>query len=228
MARLHYHGHSTFTLTTSDGTHIVIDPWFDGNPASDVKANEIQELDYILCTHGHSDHFADAIPLALRTGATLISTFEIVSFAQSKGVANAHPLHIGGGFTFPFGYVKMTPALHGGQVHGDDEGAFTTVPGGFLINLPGIRLYHAGDTALLMDMQLLRGKVDVALLPVGDNFTMGPEDAARAVDFIRPKVVIPIHYNTFDLIAQDMEAFKGMVGGMAKVEVVKPGESYEL
>jgi L-ascorbate metabolism protein UlaG (beta-lactamase superfamily) len=228
MARLHYHGHSTFTLTTN-GTRIVIDPWFDENPVSDVKADEIQELDYILCTHGHFDHFADAIPLAIRTGATLVSTFEIVSFAQSKGVENAHPLHIGGGFTFPFGYVKMTPALHGGQVHGDEEGAFTTVPGGFLMNLSsGTRLYHAGDTALLMDMQLLRGRVDVALLPVGDNFTMGPEDAARAVDFIEPKVVIPIHYDTFDLIAQDMEAFKGMVGDKARVEVIKPGESYEL
>ena len=102
------------------------------------------------------------------------------------------------------------------------------MPGGFLINLPGCRLYHAGDTALLTDMQLLRGKVDVALLPVGDNFTMGPEDAAQAVDFIRPKVVIPIHYDTFDLIAQDMDAFKGMVGEKARVEVVKPGESYEL
>jgi len=228
MARLHYHGHSTFTLTTDDGTRIVIDPWFDENPVSDVKADDIEALDFILCTHGHSDHFADAIPLASRTGATLVSTFEIVSFVQSKGIENAHPLHIGGGFNFPFGYVKMTPALHGGQVHGDDEGAFTTVPGGFLINLPGCRLYHAGDTALLMDMQLLKGKVDVALLPVGDNFTMGPEDAARAVEFIEPKVVIPIHYDTFDLISQDMEAFKGLVGDKARVEVVKPGESYEL
>ncbi|MFC1791227.1 metal-dependent hydrolase [Gemmatimonadota bacterium] len=228
MARLHYHGHSTFTLTTDDGTRIIIDPWFDENPLSDVKADGIQDVDFILCTHGHSDHFADAIPLAKRTGATLVSTFEIVSFAQSQGVENAHPLHIGGGYTFPFGYLKMTPALHGGQVHGDDEGAFTTVPGGFLINLAGTRIYHAGDTALLTDMQLLRGKVDVALLPIGDNFTMGPEDAARAVDFIRPKVVIPIHYNTFDMIAQDPEAFRGMVGDLAKVEVVGPGESYEL
>jgi len=228
MAKLDYHGHSTFTLTTDDGTRIVIDPWFDDNPVSDLKAAEIEGLEYILCTHGHADHFADAIPLATRTGATLVSTFEIVSFVQSKGVENAHPLHIGGGFHFPFGYVKTTPALHGGQVHGDDEGAFTTVPGGFLINLAGTRLYHAGDTALLTDMQLLRDRVDVALLPVGDNFTMGPEDAARAVDFIRPKVVIPIHYDTFDLIAQDMAAFTEMVGDLARVEVMKPGESYEL
>ena len=228
MAMLHYHGHSTFTLTTDDGTRIIIDPWFDENPVSDVKADEIDGVDFILCTHGHFDHFADAIPLAKRTGATLVSTFEIVSFAQSKGVENAHPLHIGGGFNFPFGYVKMTAALHGGQVAGDDEGAYTTVPGGFLINMDGKRLYHAGDTALLTDMQLLRGKVDVALLPIGDNFTMGPEDAAQAVDFIRPKVVIPIHYNTFDLIAQDPKAFQAQVGDLAKVEIVQPGESFEF
>ncbi len=228
MARLHYHGHSTFTLTTDEGTRIIIDPWFDENPVSDVKADEIEGADFILCTHGHFDHFADAIPLAKRTGATLVSTFEVVSFAQSKGVENAHPLHIGGGFEFPFGYVKMTPALHGGQVAGDDEGAYTTVPGGFWMNLHGKRLYHAGDTALLMDMQLLRGKVDLALLPIGDNFTMGPEDAVQAVEFIRPKMVIPIHYNTFDLIAQDPEAFKASVGSLSKVEIVRPGEVFEF
>ena len=228
MARLHYHGHSTFTLTTDDGTRVVIDPWFDENPVSDVKAAEIQELDFILCTHGHFDHFADAIPLAKRTGATLVSTFEIVSFAQTQGVENAHPLHIGGGFHFPFGYVKMTPALHGGQVAGDDEGAFTTVPGGFWMDLNGKRLYHAGDTALLMDMQLLKGKVDVALLPIGDNFTMGPEDAVRAVEFIQPKTVIPIHFNTFDMIAQDAEAFRAQVGDLATVEILQPGGVFEF
>ena len=228
MARLHYHGHSTFTLTTDDGTRVVIDPWFDENPVSDVKADEVDDVDFILCTHGHFDHFADAIPLAKRTGATLVSTFEIVSFVQTQGVENAHPLHIGGGFNFPFGYVKMTAALHGGQVAGDDEGAFTTVPGGFWMDLNGKRLYHAGDTALLMDMQLLRGKVDVALLPIGDNFTMGPEDAVRAVEFIRPKTVIPIHYNTFDMIAQDPEAFRRQVGELARVEIVQPGGVFEF
>jgi L-ascorbate metabolism protein UlaG (beta-lactamase superfamily) len=228
MATLHYHGHSTFTLTTDDGTVIILDPWFDENPVSDLKTGEIENVDYILCTHGHFDHFADAIPLAKKTGATLVSTFEIVSFAQTKGVSHVHPLHIGGGFNFPFGYVKMTPALHGGQVAGDEEGAFTTVPGGFWMELGGKTLYHAGDTALLTDMTLLKGTVDVALLPIGDNFTMGPKDAVRAVGFIEPKVVIPIHFNTFDMIAQDPEVFRGMVGGRAAVEVMKPGDRYEF
>jgi L-ascorbate metabolism protein UlaG (beta-lactamase superfamily) len=228
MAKLHFHGHSTFTLTADDGTTIIIDPWFDESPVSDVKADDIEKADFILCTHGHFDHFADAIPLAKRTGATLVSTFEIVSFAQTQGVENAHPLHIGGGYNFPFGYVKMTPALHGGQVAGDDEGAFTTVPGGFWMELGGKTLYHAGDTALLTDMQLLKGTVDIALLPIGDNFTMGPIDASKAVEFIEPKVVVPIHYNTFDLIAQDPEVFRGMVGLKAAVEVMQPGDEYEF
>jgi len=228
MARLDFHGHATFTLTTDDGTRVVIDPWFDENPVSDVKAADVGEVDFILCTHGHFDHFADAIPLAKRTGATLVSTFEIVSFAQSRGVQNAHPLHIGGGHRFPFGYVKMTPALHGGQVAGDDTGAYTTVPGGFWIDMPGKRLYHAGDTALLTDMQLLEGRVDVALLPIGDNFTMGPEDAVRAVEMIRPSVVIPMHYNTFEVIEQDPDAFAALVGDRAEVRILEPGESYDF
>ncbi len=228
MARLDYHGHSTFTLTTDDGTRIVIDPWFDENPQSDVSLDEVEDVDYILCTHGHFDHFGDAIELAKRTGATLVSTFEIVSFAQSQGVENAHPMHIGGGYTFPFGYVKMTPALHGGQVAGDEEGAFTTVPGGFLVRMEGKTLYHAGDTALLTDMQLLRDQVDVALLPIGDNFTMGPDDAVRAVEFIQPRVVIPIHYDTFEAIEQDPEVFRKKVANRARVEIVRPGGSHEF
>ena len=227
MAILHFHGHATFTLATDDGTRLVVDPWFTGNPVADQTREQIR-ADYILCTHGHGDHFTDAIPLAQETGATLISTFEIVSFAQSKGVEQAHPMHIGGGFRFPFGYLKMTAALHGGAVEGDETGQFTTVPGGFLLDMDGKSIYFAGDTALLTDMQLLKGKVDVAVLPIGDNFTMGPEDAARAVEFIEPSVVVPFHYNTFDLIAQDPEAFRQLVGERAEVVVLAPGERYEF
>lgn len=228
MPTLHYHGHSTFTLATDDGTRVVIDPWFDENPSSDVKLADVTQADYVLCTHGHFDHFGDAIDLTKQTRATLVSTFEIVMFAQSKGVEKAHPLHIGGGFDFPFGRVKMTPALHGGKVHGDDTGAYTTVPGGFLITVDGKGLYHAGDTALLLDMQLLEGQVDVALLPIGDNFTMGPVDAVRAIDMIRPRVVIPIHYNTFDVITQDPQAFREAVGDRAGVEILSPGDNFEF
>ncbi len=227
MATLHFHGHATFTVVTDDGTRLVIDPWFTDNPVADQAREDVQ-ADYILCTHGHADHFGDAIPLAKETGATLVSSFEIVAFAQTKGVENAHPMHIGGGYHFPFGYLKMTPALHGGSVEGDTEGTFTTVPGGFVLNPGAHGIYFAGDTALLMDMQLLRGQVSVAVLPIGDNFTMGPDDAVRAVEFIEPQVVVPFHYNTFDLIKQDPEAFKAKVGGRARVEILGSGDSLDL
>jgi L-ascorbate metabolism protein UlaG (beta-lactamase superfamily) len=228
MARLTFHGHSTFTIQLRDGTRIALDPWFDDSPVSDIKSGDIDELDYIFCTHGHADHFADAIPLAKKTGAMLVSTYEIVSFVQTQGVENAHPLHIGGGYRFPFGYVKMTAALHGGQVHGDETGQFTTVPGGFLFEMDGKRLYAAGDTALLTDMQLLKGQVDVALLPIGDNFTMGPDDAVRAVEFIEPSVVIPIHYNTFPPIQQDPAEFAFKVGDRAEVWILEAGDEVDI
>ncbi len=229
MASMQYHGHSTFTLTTDDGTSIVIDPFFGENPLTELTADDVTDVDFILCTHGHFDHFADAIPIAKKTGATLVATFEIVSYAESQGVEHAHPMHIGGAWQFPFGRVKMTNAVHGGQVAGEGAEGFTTNPAGFLIDLgPGKRVYHAGDTALTMDMQLLRGQVDIALLPIGDNFTMGPEDAARAVEFIQPKVVVPIHYNTWPYVEQDPEAFKGLVGDRARVEVLAPGETLEF
>ncbi|MFQ5537681.1 MAG: metal-dependent hydrolase [Gemmatimonadota bacterium] len=228
MAKVTFHGHATCSLETDDGVQIVIDPFFNDNPACEIGVEEV-EADFILVTHGHGDHIGDLIPLAKHTGAMVISTFEIVSWLGTQGIDNTHPLHIGGGYDFPFGRAKMTPALHGGKVDGPGGEAFTTVPGGFLLHLgEGQRFYHAGDTALLMEMQLLKGQVDVAMLPIGDNFTMGPEDAARAVEFIEPKVVIPIHYNTWPVIEQDPQAFKARVGNGALVEVLNPGESFSF
>ena len=229
MATLTWHGHSCFGLETDDGTRILFDPWLDENPKADIKAEDIDRLDYLLVSHGHFDHFADAIGIAKRTGATLVSTFELVSFAQQQGVEKGHGMNLGGAYPFPFGRVKLTPASHTGTIDGDEEGAFTTDPAGFLLQLQGgKRLYHAGDTALIMDMQLLRGQVDVALLPIGDNFTMGPEDAARAVEMIQPEVVIPMHYNTFEVIEQDPEEFRRRVGNRARVEILQPGGSFSF
>jgi L-ascorbate metabolism protein UlaG (beta-lactamase superfamily) len=227
MARLTYHGHATCTLETDDGTRLVIDPFFDDNPACRVSAADVQ-ADYILVSHGHGDHFSDCIPIARRTGATVIGTFELVSFCLEKGVKNGHGMNIGGGYDFPFGRVKLTPALHTGSVAGDTDGTHTTDCSGFLITFNGKRVYHAGDTALTMDLMLLKGQVDVALLPIGDNYTMGPDDAARAVEMIEPKVVVPIHYNTWPVIAQDPEVFREKVGDRAVVEILAPGSSYDF
>jgi L-ascorbate metabolism protein UlaG (beta-lactamase superfamily) len=229
MAKLTWHGHSCFTLETDDRTRILFDPFLGDNPVSDIKPEDIDRLDYILVSHGHFDHFSDCVPLARRTGATVISTFELVSFCQSQGVEHGHGMNLGGAHSFPFGRVKLIPAQHTGSIAGDDEGAYTTACCGFLLNLQGgQRLYHSGDTALMLDMQLLRDRVDVALLPIGDNFTMGPEDAARAVEFVQPRVVIPMHYNTWELIAQDPEEFRRRVGDRARVEILDPGGTYEF
>ena len=189
MPKLTFHGHATVSIHTAD-SKLVIDPFFSDNPHFVGSVEDI-EADYILVTHGHYDHVADLIGLAERTGATCIATFEIASFLESQGL-NTSPQHIGGGAHYSFGYVKLTAALHGGMVNLPGAEGFTTLPAGILINFnSGERFYHAGDTALLTDMQLLKGKVDVAVLPIGDRFTMGPDDAVTAVEFIEPKVVIP-------------------------------------
>lgn len=235
MAELTWHGHSCFMLEADDGSRILFDPWLDENPKADIAAADVENLDFILCSHGHFDHFADAIPIAKQTGAKLVSTFEIVSFAGTKGVENGHGMNIGGGHHFRFGYCKMTPATHSGSVHGDETGRYTTLAGGFWLHLKpksgetgGTRVYHAGDTALISDMQLLKGKVDIALLPIGDNYTMGPEDAVRAVDMIGPRVVIPMHYDTFDVIRQDPADFARRIGDRAEVVILEPGGSYSF
>lgn len=228
MNRLTFHGHAAFELVTSKGTRLMFDPWLDQNPRADIKTADVSNLDYILVSHGHGDHFSDVIKLARQTDATVLATFELVSLCQAQGVKHGHGMSVGGGYRFPFGYAKLTPALHGTGIDGGAHGIHSTMPNGWWVDLGDARIYHAGDTALLTDMQLLQGKVDVALLPIGDNFTMGPEDAARAVEFIKPRVVIPMHYNTFDVIKQDPEHFRQLVGGAAEVVVLQPGESHDF
>jgi L-ascorbate metabolism protein UlaG (beta-lactamase superfamily) len=231
MAKLTWHGHATCSLETDDGTHLVIDPFFDENPVCDVSVDEV-EADYILVSHGHYDHIADAVRLGKRTGATVIATHEVAKFLGQQGLETS-PHHIGGGVQYPFGYVKLTPALHGGIVELPGGEAFTSLPTGYLIRLTsGQRFHHTGDTALLADMQLLKGFVDVAMIPIGDRYTMGPDDAVRAVEMIQPKVVIPIHYNTWPPIAQDPKAFAAAVAKARQsgttVEILAPGDSFEF
>ncbi len=226
--RFDYHGHATFSLYTDAGQRLLFDPYFDNNPKFEGTHRDLGKVDWVLVSHGHFDHFEDALPVLKASGATLIGTVEIVSFVKTQGVDKVHGMNIGGAHDFPFGRVKLTPALHGGQVEGDESGRFTTAPTGFLLQIDGRRIYYSGDTALITDMQLLRGKVDVAILPIGDNFTMGPDDAAIAVDFIRPKQVIPVHYNTWPLIAQDPKEFAKKVGRTAEVVIVEPGGRWDF
>jgi L-ascorbate metabolism protein UlaG (beta-lactamase superfamily) len=212
-----WHGHGTFSLNL-DGTNVVVDPFFAGNnPAAKTAVSDVN-ADFILQTHGHGDHIADTVGLATRTGALVIGNFEICNWISSQGYENAHAMNTGGGWDFPFGYVKMTPALHSS---GLPDGSYGGDPGGFIVSAAGKNIYIAGDTALFSDMALIgRAGLDVAILPIGDNFTMGPDDALLAIDYLKPKVVIPCHYNTWPLIAVDAAAWAKRVNAETKAKPV--------
>jgi L-ascorbate metabolism protein UlaG (beta-lactamase superfamily) len=226
-ATLTYHGHACFSVEGA-GKTIWLDPFLTGNPQAEIQADDVEVVDYILVSHGHGDHFGDAIAMAQKTGATIISNHEIASYCQEQGGA-AHGLHIGGGYQFPCGRVKMTIAHHGSSL---PDGSYGGNPGGFLFDVGDKRIYFAADTALFYDMKLLGEEkpIDVALLPIGDNYTMGPDDALRAVQLLTPRLVIPMHYNTFDVIQQDPHAFADRVkaGTRADCVVLSPGESISV
>ena len=230
MAKITFIGHATFTVETSDGTKLVIDPFLTDNPQTRLTAADL-EADFVLLTHGHHDHVGDVLPLLERTRATVIATYELASYMEGRGFA-VSPHHIGGAVRYPFGWVKMVPAVHGGKVDLPGGEAYTTMPCGYVIDLgdgePGKRVYFAGDTGLSVEMQLLRGAVDVALLPIGDRFTMGIEDAVRAVEFIRPEVVVPFHYGSWPEIDVDPGKFRDAVADSARVEILEPGGSLDL
>ena len=219
-------GHATQMLDVN-GTKLLIDPFFSGNPAAPITADKAQ-ADYILVSHGHGDHVGDGVAIAKRTGATVIANFEIANWFEGKGVTNVHAQHIGGGFHYPFGYLKLTQALHGSAL---PDGSYGGNPAGFLLAAEGKKIYLACDTGLFGDMRLIGEEgLDLAVLPIGDNYTMGPDDALRAVKLLQPKHVIPVHYNTWGVIAQDAPAWAKRVSAetSAQVHVSKPGESFTL
>lgn len=222
-----WYGHAALGINT-DGYKLIIDPFFSGNPASPITADQVQ-ADYLLITHGHSDHIGDCISIAKRTHAEVISNFEIVNWLEKQGVNKTHAQHLGGGFQHPFGYLKLTLALHGSAL---PDGSYGGNPAGFLLTTNDHKkIYLAGDTGLFGDMRLIGEEgIDLAVIPIGDNFTMGPEDALRAVKLLQPKNVIPIHFNTWDLIAQDGQAWAEKVAEQvkSKVHILKPGESFTL
>jgi L-ascorbate metabolism protein UlaG (beta-lactamase superfamily) len=202
-----FHGHACFTLRSDDAT-LLFDPFLTDNPAAQVKADDLA-AGHILLSHGHFDHLPDAVSIAERTGATVIGTFEVASWIGGQGVASVHGMQPGGAFKFPFGRVKQTIAHHGSML---PDGSYGGVATGFIVDIGGQRVYFTGDTALFLDMQLYGEEgIDVLILPIGDNFTMGPEDALRCVRFVKPKVVIPLHYDTWPPIAQDAAAFAAAV-----------------
>src|SRR5437588_1323256 len=206
--RVRWLGHACLQIDT-EGRHLLIDPFLTGNPAAATKAEEVP-ADFILVSHGHGDHVGDTVDIAQRTGATAVCNYEISGWLEKKGVKKVHGQQHGGGHTFPFGRVKLTLAFHGSAL---PDGSYGGNPCGFLISFnDGTRVYDAADTGLFGDMRLIGEEgIDLAILPIGDNFTMGPDDALRAVRFVQPKKVLPIHYNTWDLISQDARAWAARV-----------------
>jgi len=222
-----WYGHGTSGLETA-GHNVLVDPFFTDNPAASTTADEV-EADFIIVSHGHGDHIADAVAIAERTGALTISNFEIANWLNAQGVEKTHPQHIGGGFNHPFGYLKLTHALHGS---GLPDGSYGGNPAGFLLTTDdNKKIYLACDTGLFASMRLIGEEgIDLAVLPIGDNFTMGPDDALRAVKMLKPKHVIPVHYNTWPLIEQDPFAWAARVEDETNTEahVLKPGESFSI
>ncbi len=224
-------GHSAFLIKGSKT--ILIDPFLTGNPQAAVKKEDV-EPDYILVTHGHGDHLGDAVPIAHRTGAPIIAPNELALYCSEHMHVKAHAMHIGGGYQFPDVYVKLTTAIHGSAVIQHGLSDYLGLACGFIIKMDGKTLYHAGDTGLFYDMKMVIGdlnELDVAMLPIGDNYVMGPEDAAVAAGWLGAKTVIPMHYNTFPVIEQDPIAYKEKVEKEhpnMRVEALLPGESITL
>lgn len=224
--KLKYFSHSAFQITTSKGIKILIDPFFNGNPTNPVKLNEVS-ANYIILTHGHGDHLGDGFEIARRCGSTFICVNELANYCASKGF-KAHNMHIGGGYNFEFGRVKFTIAHHGSSA---PDGTYCGEPSGVVLSIEGKNIYHTGDTGLFYDMKLIgeMTPIDYMLLPIGDNYTMGIDDAVKAVELANPKVAIPMHYNTFPVIKADPYEFKAKVEKIGKVaRVLNYGEEIEI
>lgn len=219
-------GHAALSLETG-GYHILVDPFLSGNPSAAASPEDVK-ADFILLSHGHGDHLGDTVAIAKRTGAVVITNAELSGWLDKQGV-RSHGQHLGGGFKHPFGYLKLTLAIHGS---GLPDGSYGGNPAGFLLTTnDGKKIYMACDTGLFGDMRLIGEEgIDLAVLPIGDNYTMGPDDALRAVKMLEPDQIIPIHYNTFDVISQDPESWAERVESEtdAKVNLISPGESVTI
>ncbi|MFC1886686.1 metal-dependent hydrolase, partial [Thermodesulfobacteriota bacterium] len=227
--KLTFYGHACIGLDNGSNS-IVVDPWFTGNPVSGTIPDDLNPS-LILATHGHNDHLGDSAEIAKKSNATFVSTPEVCHFCAKEGVT-VSPTHYGGTAKFDFASVTLTPAWHSSSVVVGEDRLYAGNPCGFVIRFGGKTVYHAGDTCLFGDMSLIaeRFSLDCAVLPIGDKFTMGPEDALRAVKLLKAKTIVPIHYNTWDPIKQDANAFKEAVESetSATCIVMAPGESAEI
>lgn len=223
--KITYLGHSAFIVEEGD-FKAIIDPFISGNLSSMINVSDISGLTHILVTHGHDDHLGDTVSLAKSNNALIIANAEISGYLAEKGL-KTHAMHIGGKHKFDFGTVKLTPALHGSGISTERGTIYGGNPCGFIIEANGKKVYHAGDTGLTMDMQLLEPEdIDVAMIPIGGNFTMDIDDAVKAVKFIKPKVTIPMHYDTFPVIKADPKEFEEK-NNTSKTIILKIGENYE-
>lgn len=225
--KVSYHGHSVVKVETDKHT-ILIDPFISGNEACDLDADTIK-ADVILLTHGHNDHVGDTVAIAKRNDALVVAPNELAVYLGFKGL-KTHPMHLGGAHQFDFGRVKFTQAFHGSSYTEEDNTiVYTGMPGGILLTIDGRTIYHVGDTALFTDLKMIgeMNDIDVAFVPIGDNFTMGPEDALIAADWINAKIVVPVHYNTFPVIEQDPDAFAAKVK-TGEGRAMKIGDAIEL
>ena len=223
--KITYHGHA-FVQLENNGNSVVIDPFITDNPLCKIKPKDVN-CNFIVLTHGHGDHYGDTIEIAKKNDSLVIATFELAEHVSKSG-AKVHHMNLGGGYNFPFGRLKLTLAHHSSSA---PDGTYTGEAGGVLITMDGKTIYHAGDTALFYDMKLLgeMNKIDYAFLPIGDNFTMGVDDAVKAAEFINAATVTPVHYNTFDVIKANPEDFKKKVESIGiKCNIVNPGDIVEL
>lgn len=220
-------GHSAFQLAIGEYS-VLIDPFLNGNPLAPIRAGDVA-ADFILLSHGHGDHVGDTVAIAKRTGAMVVANYEVGVWVRKQGVEHVHTLNPGGGIQLPFGRVELTIAHHSSSL---PDGSYGGQPNGILIFTDeGPTLYHAGDTTVFMEMQLIGAHgIDLAMLPIGDYFTMGPDGSLKAIEFMKPKAVIPMHYNTFDPIAQDAGAWALRVQNEtdALPVVLDPGGQYQV